>query len=278
MTETFQNAAIKKLNAAQKRTGSLLSVGLEPSFDYLPESYPKSIEGLALFLATVIRATNGLCCAYKFNLAFFEAHGLNGMALLYAVREKLPDDVLIIADAKRGDIGSTARQYAKALYGELNADSATINPLMGFDSAEPFLAYEDRLNYFLVATSNPGAADFLLANDFYLKIAGRVNEWNVRGNCGFVVGATRDSQFRELRNIAPNVPFLVPGFGAQGGDLAMTLREGSSHSITTNLLLHVTRGILPSPDEQGDIEKIIRQKTMSWNQRILGTLKETRNP
>ncbi|MCC7391454.1 orotidine-5'-phosphate decarboxylase [Candidatus Sumerlaeota bacterium] len=278
MTATTQNAAIRKLNAAQKRTGSLLSIGLEPSAEYLPEKFPQNIEGHALFLAAIIRATTGLCCAYKFNLAFFEAQGMSGMALLYAIREKLPDDVLIIADAKRGDIGTTARNYAKALYGELRADAATINPLMGRDSAQPFLEYEDRLNYFLVATSNPGAADFLLVDDLYLRIARRIGEWNSAGNCGFVVGATRESQFRSLRNIAPEVPFLVPGIGAQGGDLAMTLREGASHSETTNLLLHVTRGVLPARDEQGDIEQVIRSKTLTWNQRIMATLKETRSP
>ncbi|MCC6546960.1 orotate phosphoribosyltransferase [Candidatus Sumerlaeota bacterium] len=268
MTATVPCNAVEKLNDAQSRTGSLLSIGLEPAFDYLPDCYPQTIEGQAQFLSTIIRATSGFCCAYKFNLAFFEALGVRGASLLHSIREKLPSDVLVIADAKRGDIGSTAKQYARAIYEELNADSTTLNPLMGFDSAEPFLEHSDKLNYFLVATSNPGAADFLLAGDLYLRIAERVRDWNSRGNCGFVVGATRDSQIRAIRAIAPSIPFLVPGLGAQGGDLKVTLREGASEGGPTNLLLHVTRGILPARSEPGDIEEIIRQKTMSWNERV----------
>jgi orotidine-5'-phosphate decarboxylase len=262
------SAALKKLIDAQQRTGSLLSIGLEPSFEYLPDGFPRNLQGLWDFMEIIVRATDGLACAYKFNLAFFESHGWEGVEFLHGLRETLPPDVLIIADAKRGDIGSTAKHYAMAVYDRLQADSVTLNPLMGFDSAEPFLQYADRLNFFLVATSNPGARDFLLVNDLYKQIATKVTEWNKAGNCGFVVGATRPEQFTELRAIAPTVPFLVPGIGAQGGELAKVLSLGGAKADWSGLVLHVTRGILPGKDEQGDLEEIIRKKTEQWRDNV----------
>jgi orotidine-5'-phosphate decarboxylase len=219
-------------------------------------------------LRHIIEATEGQVCAYKFNLAHFEALGWEGVELLYCVRKMLPDDVLIIADAKRGDIGSTARQYAEALYGKLNADSATVNPLMGRDSAEPFLAWTDRLTFFLVLTSNPGAGDFLLQDGLYERIAESVVRWNGSGNCGFVAGATRPEQLSGLRAGAPGVPFLVPGVGAQGGDLAASLQHGGGTKRDGSVILHVTRGILLGKQDEGDVRDIIRRKVEHWNQLV----------
>ncbi|CAN5402437.1 orotidine-5'-phosphate decarboxylase [soil metagenome] len=261
--------SLAKLRVAQERTGSLLSVGLEPCPEYQPEGFAPDIEGYERFLRVIIAATAGKVSAYKFNLAFFEALGAPGMELLYKIRESIPDEALLIADAKRGDIGSTAKQYARALYDELGADATTLNPLMGFDSAEPFLERIDKLNFFLVLTSNPGARDFLLVDNLYLNIAAKVAQWNVAGNCGFVTGATRPEQLGELRRIAPNVPFLVPGIGAQGGDLDATIREGQfAGDAFSGIVLHVTRGILPAKDEHGDAGEIIARKTAEWNKRI----------
>jgi len=211
--------ATEKLRNAQEKTNSLLSIGLEPSLDYLPAGFSKNLEGAECFLQALIEATSDLACAYKVNLAFFEAHGWEGVELLYTIRESIPDEALLIADAKRSDIGSSAEQYAASLYDQFEADAATVNPLLGRESVEPFLRYKDKLTFLLVLTSNPGAADFLLPNDLYLRIAEKALSWNSMRNVGFVAGATRPGPLAELRAQAPDVPFLVPGAGAQEGDI-----------------------------------------------------------
>jgi len=259
--------AVAKLDAAQRRTGGLLSVGLEPSPEYLPAGFAPTIAGYEAALRLIIDATGDLACAFKINLAFFESLGSPGAALLERVRSAIPGDVLLIADAKRGDIGSTAKHYARALYDVLGADAATVNPLMGRDSAEPFLAYASKLTYFLGLTSNPGAADFLLPGGLYRSIASAVADWNTAGNCGLVVGATRSDHVADMRALAPSIPFLVPGVGAQGGDLEAVLRHGSISPEAPGLLIHVTRGILPAAGETGDPGAIIRQKAIQWRDR-----------
>jgi orotidine 5'-phosphate decarboxylase subfamily 2 len=262
------SSALQKLQDAQKRTGSLLSVGLEPSLDYLPKGFSKNLEGCEEFLNTIIEATSGLVSAYKFNLAFFESHGWEGMELLYTIREKLPEDVLIIADAKRSDIGTSAQHYAKALYENLQVDSATVNPMMGRDSVEPFLRYEDKLTFFLVLTSNPGAADFILPDALYRNIAKKLQEWGTPENCGFVVGATRPELLGEVRSLSPQTTFLIPGLGAQSGAIEETLKEGTISEDNSGMVLHVTRGILPGKDESGDVGEIIHRKTKDWVERL----------
>ncbi len=262
-------SATNKLKTAWSERKTLLSIGLEPSMEYLPDGFDRNLEGLDEFLRLIIDATEGLAAAYKFNIAFFESLGWEGMELLYGFRDLLPDDSLIIMDAKRGDIGTTAKHYAKAMYESLAVDSMTVNPLMGFDSAEPFLEYEDKLTFFLVLTSNPSASDFLIPNGLYKDIAGKVASWNKVGNCGFVTGATRPEYLKELREIAGNIPFLVPGVGAQGGDLKATIENGmDSNSDYPGLLIHATRGILPAQGEKGDPMEIIRQKTTDLRDQI----------
>ncbi len=259
--------AVAKLDAAQRRTAGLLSIGLEPSPEYLPAGFEPTIAGFEAALRLIIDATRDLACAYKFNLAFFESLGSPGAALLERVRAAVPAEALLIADAKRGDIGSTAKHYARSLYDVLGADAATVNPLMGRDSAEPFLAYQSKLTYFLGLTSNPGAADFLLPGGLYRSIATAVADWNTAGNCGLVVGATRSDHVAEMRALAPHVPFLVPGVGAQGGDLEAVLRHGAIGAEAPGLLIHVTRGVLPAPDDKGDAGEIIRRRAIQWRDR-----------
>ncbi len=263
------NSAIRKLAEAQKRTGSLLSAGLEPSVDYLPGRYPRTLEGYREFLTDIIEATSDIVCAYKFNMAFFESHGWQGVRMMYEVREAIPSNAFVIADAKRGDIGSTAKHYARAMFEEFGADAVTLNPLMGRDSAAPFLEYEDKLSFFLVLTSNPGTGEFLLPGGLYRRIASAVaDRWNEQGNCGFVVGATKPEQMGELRAVAPNLPFLVPGIGAQGGALEQTLSAGRATGDFSGLLLHVTRGILPHSSDEESPRHIIHKKAAQWNERI----------
>lgn len=262
------NAALEKLRTAQDRNQSLLSIGLEPSPDYLFPGMTASADGFKAFLRTIVNATRDLCCAYKFNIAFFEALGSEGIDILHDVRGHLPDDVLIILDGKRGDIGTTARRYAVAYYDVLKADAVTLNPLMGFDSAEPFLEYTDKLNFFLGLTSNPGAVDFLMRDGLYLEIARTVEEWNEAGNCGLVVGATQAAQVAAIRHAAPTLPFLVPGVGAQGGEVGGVAREGRLSGGFSGLIFHVTRGILPDPNDNRDPQEVVRQKALLWRNRI----------
>lgn len=261
--------ALDKLKRAQAGTGSLLSVGLEPCAEYLPRGFANDIAGHRAFLKAIVDATRGRVCAYKFNLAFFELFGARGWDLLHEIRAELPADALVIGDAKRGDIGSTARCYAQSLYGDLRMDAATVNPLMGRDSAEPFLAWKDRMTIFLCLTSNPGAADFLAKDDLYLRIAHAVTSWDGgTGNCALVTGATQAAHLAAIRKAAPALPFLVPGVGAQGGDIAETLRNGRMAGDFSGLIFHVTRGILPSKDDAGDVAEIVARKTADWNGRV----------
>lgn len=263
---------VEKLENACIAAGGALSVGLEPAPAYLPQGFDATIAGYEAFLRLVVGATRDVAAAYKFNLAFFESLGPDGIDLLYRIRADLPAGALVIADAKRGDIGTTAEHYARALYEDLRADSATVNPLMGRDACEPFLAHADKLTFFLVLTSNPGASDFLIPGGLYRSIATRLVEWNSRGNVGFVVGATRAEQVQEIRALAPGIPFLIPGIGAQGGDLDATAALGRvaapSSTAYAGLLFHVTRGVLPAKDEPGDAAALIQQKSRAWRDRI----------
>lgn len=261
--------ALAKLREAQQRTGSLLSVGLEPCPEYLAPGITANASGYKSMLRTVIHATQDQVCAYKLNLAFFEALGPEGWQLLYSVRKMIPEDALVIADAKRSDIGSSAQRYAFALYDRLRADAATVNPLMGHDSVEPFARYTNKLTFLLCLTSNPGAADFLGQHGLAFEIARRSREWAQQGNLGLVVGATNPEAIRGLREAAGPAPFLVPGIGAQGGEVEPVLANGwAEPGGFSGLILHVTRGILPDGSEPGDPREIIHNKTADLNARV----------
>lgn len=253
-----------------------MSVGLEPCEEYLPSGFEPDIPGYERFLRVVVEATSDVAAAYKFNLAFFEALGVPGIELLYRIRRSLPSDAYVIADAKRCDIGSSSRRYAQALYDSLEAHAATVNPLLGRDSVEPFLEYADRLCFILALTSNPGAADFLAADGLSRRIAAAVASWNSRGNCGLVVGATQPEMAAEVRKAAPGLPFLVPGIGAQGGDLERAARACLGKGQAPTVLFHVTRGVLPEKLEKGDVAEIICAKTVSWRKQVNDALNRER--
>lgn len=270
---------IDKLRSAIERTGGLVSAGIEPAPDYMPVggAFAPEPEGYFEFFRMFVEATGDLVAAYKFNLAFFESQGLEGIRLLYRVRDLIPEHAVVIADAKRGDIGSTAKHYAKSLFEVFAADAVTVNPLMGRDSAEPFLAYADRLTYFLALTSNPGASDFILPERLYERIASSVAKWS-DGNAGLVVGATKGAEeVRAVRAAAPALPFLVPGLGAQGGSAETIVEAGASsteHGLSgLGLLLHSTRGLLPGEADRGrDIAEAVRSRTMAFREQIAGAI------
>ncbi len=272
-------STVEKLHNAIERTGGLVSAGIEPAPDYLPPGgvFAPTPDGYYDFFRVFIEASKDLVAAYKFNLAFFESQGIEGVRLLYRVRELLPENVVVIADAKRGDIGTTAKHYAKSLFEVFGADAVTVNPLMGRDSAEPFLAYTDRLTYFLALTSNPGASDFILPERLYERIATSVADWS-RGNAGLVVGATKGaSEVRAVREAAPDLPFLVPGLGAQGGSAETIVRAGAASTDRglsgLGLLLHSTRGLLPGDADQGqDVGEVVQRKTVAFREQVAGAV------
>ena len=215
---------VDKLLNASKKSKSLLCIGLDPD--------PELISGVDIlqFNKAIIDATCDLVCAYKPNLAFYEALGIEGLTILNRTIEYIPGDIPIIGDAKRGDIGNTARAYAKALFSVFGFDAATVNPYLGFDSIEPFISYQDKGIFILCRTSNPGASAFQnLYTDgspLYEVVARRAKEWNVYGNIGLVVGATYPEELRKVRSICPEMCLLIPGIGAQGGDLASAVNYG----------------------------------------------------
>jgi orotidine-5'-phosphate decarboxylase len=225
---------VDKLTAAVQRNDSLVCVGLDIDAARVPARVRQRQDWIAHFNAGIVEATADLVCCYKPNLGFYEALGAPGWDGLRRTLAIVPPDVPVLLDAKRGDIGSTAQAYARALFDDLGGDAATVNPYMGFDAVEPFLAYHDRGVFVLCKTSNPGASDFQdlvcevdgRRGPLYEHVARAAVRWNTHGNLGLVVGATQPGAFRAVRAAAPGVPLLVPGVGAQGGDLAMAVNEG----------------------------------------------------
>ncbi len=220
---------IEKLTGAARKNKSLLCIGLDPD----PELMPDNI-GVFEFNQAIIDATSDLVCAYKPNLAFYEALGIDGFDALKKTIDCIPDDIPVIGDAKRGDIGNTAQAYARALFDTLNFDAATVNPYLGFDAIEPFIRYRDKGVFILCRTSNAGAADFQSLRcevenghrPLFEIVALRASQWNTHGNIGLVVGATYPEELKLIRQSHPDMPLLIPGIGTQGGDLALTVRYG----------------------------------------------------
>jgi orotidine-5'-phosphate decarboxylase len=240
-----------KLAGAVARNRSLVCVGLDPDPRLVPSSVRERADWLPYFNAGIVEATADLVCAFKPNLAFYEALGSDGLAGLRATLAAMPADVPVLLDAKRGDIGVTTAAYAAALFADLGGDAITVSPYLGFDALEPFLAYRDRGLFVLCKTSNPGAAEFqdLLCEvdgerqPLYAVVARAAARWNQHGNVGLVVGATHPEAFRAVRASAPDLPLLVPGVGAQGGDLAMAVTEGLDQT-GAGLLIASSRSIL----------------------------------
>ncbi|MCA9292249.1 MAG: orotidine-5'-phosphate decarboxylase [Phycisphaerales bacterium] len=265
------SVVLRKLARSIERAGAPLSVGLEPSPAYVHPIFGEGIKGLEQFLLCIIEATHDLAAAVKPNVAFFESLGSRGWAMLERVRANVPDEMFVIIDAKRGDIGTTAEHYARAVFGNLGADAVTVNPLMGADSVEPFLSWGDRLTYLLCLTSNLGAGDFLERDDLAMRIAERAVRWDQgRGRLGLVVGATKDGQrVRQIRSIAPELPMLIPGIGAQGGsmDVAWQGARPGAGLGDCGVLMHVSRSILPMPKEPIHSEmqfvEMVRKRAMA---------------
>jgi orotidine-5'-phosphate decarboxylase len=237
---------LERLRRRTDALGAPLCLGLDPHPDQLPAGLARDVAGIETFARGILEAAADHVVAVKLNVAFFEAFGSAGVAALERVRRDVPADLFCILDAKRGDIGSTAERYAAALFGHLDADAVTLSPYLGEDAIEPFLAHPDRLVYVLARTSNPSAgrlqALHVAADEpLSLHVARWVAERWTDGRVGLVVGATAADELRAIREAVPGPGFLVPGVGAQGGDLEAAVRcAGGSRAPG---VVAVSRGI-----------------------------------
>jgi orotidine-5'-phosphate decarboxylase len=252
---------LERLAARTRAVGSVLCVGLDPVPEALPAGFPATLAGVERFCEVLLEAALPFATAVKPNLAFFEAFGSAGIAALERIRGLVPAEVLFIADVKRGDIGTTAARQAVALYDILGCDAITANPYLGSEAIEPLLGRGDRFAYLLCRTSNPGAgelqglevaADQVLgapAEPLYARVARRAQAWGPGGTVGLVVGATAPVELERIRGIAPGLALLVPGVGAQGGEVEPVLRYGPAVAAAAGgrpgggLLVNVSRGI-----------------------------------
>lgn len=227
-----------QLSAAQRQADSMLCVGLDPEPEKFPGAWRGDAGRIFDFCAAIVDATHDLVCAYKPQIAYFAAHRAEDqLERLMAHIRRVAPAVPVILDAKRGDIGSTAAQYAREAFVRYGADAVTLSPFMGFDSIEPYLAYDGRGLILLCRTSNPGGSDLqaqrLVGADgqpgslLYEHIARlAAGPWNRNGQLGLVVGATYPAEIERVRVVAPTLPLLIPGVGAQGGDAVATVRAG----------------------------------------------------
>jgi orotidine-5'-phosphate decarboxylase len=245
-----------KLRNRWQQANSLVCVGLDPDPAKFPDAFVDDEDALFNFCRDIADATAQYACAFKPQIAYFAAHngGEAQLQRLIAHINATHPDVPVILDAKRGDIGSTAAQYAVEAFDRFGADAVTLNPYMGRDSAAPFLQRNDRGCVFLCHTSNPGARDFqeLLVDGapLYRHIARTIADgWNADGNCALVVGATFPEELKVIREIVGDMPLLIPGVGAQGGDVEAVVRNGKS-ADGAGLMVNSSRGILYA--SQGD--------------------------
>ncbi|UKN01009.1 orotidine-5'-phosphate decarboxylase [Paracrocinitomix mangrovi] len=238
---------------------SFLCVGLDTDLNKIPKFLLDFDDPIFEFNKRIIDATKDLCVAYKPNIAFYECHGSKGWDSLKKTIDYIPSDIFTIADAKRGDIGNTSSYYAKTFFEYLNFDSVTVAPYMGEDSVTPFLEFEDKWVILLALTSNKGALDFQMTTDqngerLFEKVIKQSAKWGSPENLMYVVGATRAEGIGEVREIAPNNFFLVPGVGAQGGSLEDVAKYGWNDDC--GLLVNSSRGIIYAGDGENFTEDV----------------------
>jgi orotidine-5'-phosphate decarboxylase len=244
-----------------KLKNSYLCIGLDPDYGLIPKSLPKNPHGVLEFNKRIIEATHDLCIAYKPNTAFYESMGEKGWEILEETFRFIPSDHFIIADAKRGDIGNTSRKYAEAFFNpslDYRVDAVTINPYMGMDSVQPFLDYKDKWGVILALTSNPGSANFQLqklANGHFLyeEVLLQAKTWADPDQIMFVVGATQSDWIASIRKWVPDHFLLIPGIGAQGGDLEKISEAGFNGQ--GGLLVNASRSILYASTDSDYAEK-----------------------
>lgn len=231
-------------NIFRKKT--VLCVGLDTDLSKIPKHLLQEEDPAFAFNKAIIDATKEYTVAYKINTAFYEAQGIKGWISMERTLNYIPKDIFTIADAKRGDIGNTSEQYARTFFHTYPYDSVTVAPYMGADSVKPFLQFENKWSIVLGLTSNAGSADFQLqqcGNELlYQKVLRTVASWGHPGNIMFVIGATRKEQLQEVRSLLPDHFFLVPGVGAQGGDVSTVC--SNAFNKDAGVLINVSRRII----------------------------------
>jgi len=264
---------IEKFNSIKKKN-SILCVGLDPEPSLIPPSILGEKNPILKFCRELVDATTDLVCGYKLNTAFFEAS--SGFDTMAEVKEYIGDALITIADAKRGDIGNTARMYAKAFFDNMGFDAITLSPYMGYDAIGPFASYKDKMSFILCFTSNPGSKDFeellvqentatdLSVQPLWKSVARKVNEWNENDNLGLVVGATKPDALQTIREIT-NISLLVPGIGKQGGDIRDVIGYGGIVIPT------VSRSIIYASRDK-DFAEAARKKTEEFMENIRSKL------
>ncbi|MCJ7577071.1 MAG: orotidine-5'-phosphate decarboxylase [candidate division Zixibacteria bacterium] len=261
---------VEKLIDISRKNNSLLCVGLDTDLEKIPKLLLKDHDPIFSFNQKIIDSTRDLVCAYKPNIAFYEAYGSKGWEALKKTCETIPKEIPIIIDAKRGDIGNTARMYAKAIFENLGADALTVNPYMGEDAISPFLDYENKCALILCLTSNKSAQDlqfFLIdGKPLYEIVAEKVLNWNKKGNCGLVVGATYPEQLKKVREIAKSLPILIPGVGAQSGELESTVKFGTDEKGEL-AIINSSRAIIYASQEENFAEAA-REEALKLRDRI----------
>jgi orotidine-5'-phosphate decarboxylase len=236
---------------------SYLCVGLDTDITKIPRYLQSHPNAVFEFNKQIIDATKDVCVTYKINTAFYEALGLKGWEALEQTVNYIPKDIFTIADAKRGDIGNTSAQYAKAFFETLNFDAITVAPYMGEDSVKPFLEYENKWTIVLGLTSNAGSKDFeqqKIGEEFlYERVLRKVSEWGTPDNLMFVIGATKAKDFEHIRTIIPEHFLLVPGIGTQGGSLEDVSKYGVNKDC--GLLVNASRAIIFAGDKENFAEE-----------------------
>lgn len=248
-------------------SGKHICIGLDTDITKIPKHLLSFKNPVKEFNKIIIENTYEYAAAYKINFAFYEKDGSKGFENILETLTFFPSkDVLIIADAKRGDIGNTSQMYAKSIFEHFGFDAVTLHPYMGRDSIEPFLNYSDRINFVLALTSNPGSNDFekLRLEDgqfFYQKVIKTVRQWNERNNCGIVFGATNLSELQDNIKDFGNLPILLPGVGSQGGNLEEVVKAFKMNT-NNNFIINVSRALIycdESPEFGNKVSSTIRQ-------------------
>lgn len=262
----------EKLLMAQGVSRSWVCVGLDPVMNRLPEVVRASEEPLLAFGRTIVENTVDVVCAYKPNLGFWLAEGAAGIRALQELIEEVPGHVPIILDGKFNDVGHTAAAYARAAFEILGVDAVTANPYLGLDGLRPFLEREERGVFLLARTSNPSAPDLqdleVGGQPLYSEVARLAAKWEgeLPGTCGLVVGATYPEELSALRAMTPDLPFLIPGIGAQGGDLAEAVAHGVA-ADGTGPVINSSRGIIYASSGP-DFGRAARAAAMELRERI----------
>lgn len=264
---------MNKLYNAIQQKNSYLCIGLDASPIYWSQEIPSNIQGLEYFCKSIIEATHEYVIAYKINLAFFEVWGYQGLETMSRILEFIPNEIFTIADAKRSDIGHSASFYAKTFFETYSFDSITINPYMGKDSVDPFLEYKNKIIFLLGLTSNEGADDFQLIGSppLYEQVIRKSMLWNIHNNLGFVMGATRPHAIQTLRNLFPKAPLLIPGIGAQAGDLSQTIRN--AYYKDAPMIITISRAIIYADTSKHFMQKV-KEKTINYHQQMVQIVHE----